>query len=70
MTFTGTQILHYYCQIGLGVAVIVGIVTIRQGERLPDRLLNLALLIVLWPLALAALLLVRLFLPDIFGRSR
>jgi ABC-type dipeptide/oligopeptide/nickel transport system permease component len=66
MTFTDTQILHYYWQIGLGVAVIVGIVTIRQQERLPDRLLNLALLVVLWPRALAALLLVLLFVPDIF----
>ena len=61
-----TFILQHYWQIGLGVAVIVGIVMIRQRERLPDRLLNLALLVVLWPLALATLLVVFLFLPDIF----
>jgi ABC-type dipeptide/oligopeptide/nickel transport system permease component len=68
MTLTGTRIVHYYWQIGVCVAVILGIVTIRQRERLPDRLLNLALLIVLWPLVLAVLLLVLLFVPDIFDR--
>lgn len=65
MTFMLT-IAHHYSLIGIGVAMIAGIVTIRQRERLPDRLFNLAILVVLWPLALASLLVVLLFPPDIF----
>jgi NADH:ubiquinone oxidoreductase subunit 6 (subunit J) len=56
ITFTGSQVLHYYFHIGVVVAVVVGIVQIRDRESLPERLLNLALLVVLWPLALVALL--------------
>jgi hypothetical protein len=37
-----------------------------QPARLRHRLLRLALRIVLWPLAIAALLLALLFSPDIF----
>lgn len=59
-------IAHYYWQIGICVAVMAGIVTIRERERLPDRLLKLVILVVVWPLALAVLLVVLLFLPDIF----
>lgn len=66
MTFICAQILHHYWQIGLGHAAIVGTVFIRERERLPERVLNLALLVALRPLALVACLLVLLFVPYIF----